>query len=333
MAARTVDMHAHQVAPALLESVRQSGESHGIRAGRNDDGRWVVGLGAAAPRVVPPPLVGDDAYWDRAAAQGLDARILSGWNELFGYELDATDGGWWCRIQNDSIAALVAERGAGVAGLATVPLQDPRAADDELRRAATLGLCGAIIGTQVRQANLDADGLDPFWEAACELGLPLVVHPGSASLGGDRMKAYFLANTVGNPAETTLAAAALVFGGVLERFPELRIVLVHGGGFLPYQLGRLQKAFHVRPEIERTPGREPRDAARRFYYDTILHDAEALDFLIRLAGSDRLLFGTDFPFEMAEARTPAEWLATPLLDESGRDAVAGGNAVALFALA
>jgi aminocarboxymuconate-semialdehyde decarboxylase len=328
-----VDAHAHHLPRRLLEFVRDSGEPHGIHATLGDDGRWQVQLGTATARVVPPPLVFDGKYLAQMAAQDLDVRILSGWNELFGYELEARSGLWWCQAQNDQLAGLTSEHPDRLGGLATVPLQDPELAAAEVRRATTdLGLCGVIVGTQVRQANLDDPALEPVWEAACERDVPVVVHPGSASLGGERMSRYFLANTVGNPTETTLAAAALIFGGVFERLPELRVVLVHGGGFLPYQLGRLQKSFEVRPEVPKDTGREPRLAARRFYYDTILHEPTALEHLIRFAGADRLLFGTDFPFEMAENRSPEETLASGGLDAPGRAAVAGGNAVALFRL-
>jgi aminocarboxymuconate-semialdehyde decarboxylase len=327
-----VDAHAHHVPRRLLELVRDSGEPYGVRAWHGDDGRWLVQLGDGAARVVPPPLL-DEGNFAQVEVQALDVRILSGWNELFGYELEPLSGLWWCQAQNDQLAALISERPDGVAGLATVPLQDPERAASEVRRAVgELGLRGVIVGTQVRQANLDEPALDPVWEVASELEVPVIVHPGSASLGGERMSRYFLANTVGNPTETTVAAAALIFGGVLERFAQLRIVLVHGGGFLPYQLGRLQKAFQVRPEVPKDAAREPRSAARRFYYDTILHDPAALEHLIRFAGADRLLFGTDFPFEMAESRPPNEALASDLLDAATRTAVAGGNAAALFRL-
>jgi aminocarboxymuconate-semialdehyde decarboxylase len=328
-----VDAHAHHLPRRLLEFIGQAGEPYGVRAVLGNDDRWEVQLGTSAARVVPPPLVADDRCVGQMPAQDLDVRILSGWNELFGYELEARSGLWWCRAQNDHLAELISEHSDMLCGLATIPLQDPDQAAAEVRRATNeLGLCGVIVGTQVRQANLDEPELDPVWASASECDVPVVVHPGSASLGGERMSRYFLANTVGNPTETTLAAAALIFGGVLERFPELRVLLVHGGGFLPYQLGRLQKSFDVRPEVPKGTAREPRLAARRFYYDTILHEPTALEHLIRFAGADRLLFGTDFPFEMAENRSPNETLPSDVLDARSRAAVAGENAVALFRL-
>jgi aminocarboxymuconate-semialdehyde decarboxylase len=141
-----------------------------------------------------------------------------------------------------------------------------------------------------------------------------------------------MANTVGNPAETTIAAAALLFGGVLTRFPALQVVLVHGGGFFPYQLGRLWKAFNVREEVPKGNEYDPLAAVRRFYYDTILHYGPALNHLVEVAGPDRLLFGTDFPFEMAEHRPPTDWIGGALSDSAAFDAVAGDNARKLFGL-
>ena len=141
-----------------------------------------------------------------------------------------------------------------------------------------------------------------------------------------------MGNTVGNPAETTLAAASLIAGGVLERFPELQIVLVHGGGFLPYQLGRLQKAFSCATRCRRGAAREPLELVRRFYYDTILHHPAALSHLVAVVGAERLLFGTDFPFEMAEQRPPQEWLGPALPDRRSSRPPAPGTPLRLFRL-
>lgn len=328
-----VDAHAHHIPPRLLDAAQRDGKHHSVSVEKDDNGRWVIQLGRGPAKVVPTLLVDQEACLRQMETLKLDVRILSGWNEVFGYELDAADSAWWCSLQNDMLAETIAEEPTRLAGLATIPLQDPGLAAAELRRSVKdLGLRGAFVATHVRGANLDAEELDAFWAAACELGVPVVVHPGSASLNGDRMSRYFLANVVGNPAETTIAAASLIFGGVLERFPELRVMLVHGGGFLPYQLGRLQKAYQVRSEITKSPGREPIPASRRFYFDTLLHHAPALGLLLEIAGADRLIFGTDFPFEMAEHRSVEEWLAPKLLDPGAIRAAAGGNAVKLFGL-
>jgi aminocarboxymuconate-semialdehyde decarboxylase len=328
-----VDMHAHHVPAALLQLVQDRGGPHGFDARRDEQGRWLIQLPGTSSRIVPPPLVNDQRYLTQMETQNLSRRVLSGWNEVFGYEIEPDAGAWWCAAQNDALAEIASAHLSQLAGLASVPLQDPAGAASELVRAVEQrGLRGALIGTQVRGANLDAEELTPFWEAACAQGVPVIVHPGSASLDPRRLAQYFMANTVGNPTETTLAAAALIAGGVLERFPELQIVLVHGGGFLPYQLGRLQKAFLVRDEVPKGAEREPLELARRFHYDTILHQPAALGLLVEVVGADRLMFGTDFPFEMAEQRPPEEWLGPALPDEAELAAVSAGNATRLFGL-
>lgn len=329
----SVDVHSHHVPTALLEVARNDGGRHGVNVSRDDTGRWMIGLGGAPDRMVPPPLVDPKRCLEQMEEQGLGFRIISGWNEVFGYELDPRAASWWCAAQNSALAEVVAEAPGRVAALATVPLQDPVLAARELGRAVgECGLRGALIGTHVRGVNLDAETLNPFWEAACENAVPVMVHPGTAALDRSRFSDYFMANSVGNPTETTLAAAALAFGGVLERFPELNVVLVHGGGFFPYQVGRLWKAFTVRDEVPKSPGRDPLAAVGRFYYDTILHYQPALQLLVAAAGVDRLLFGTDSPFEMAEHRPPADWLGPALPDPEALAAVSGGNARRLFSL-
>jgi aminocarboxymuconate-semialdehyde decarboxylase len=326
-------MHAHHVPAALLELVEREGRDHGFGAQRDEHGRWNLQLPGGASRVVPPPLVNGERYLTQMGDQQLERRVLSGWNEVFGYDLEPAAAAWWCAVQNDALADIVSASPSRLAGLTTVPLQDPAQAAAELVRAVQqLGFRGALIGTHVRGANLDAEELTPFWEAASELAVPVVVHPGTASLDQRRMSQYFMGNTVGNPAETTLAAASLIAGGVLERFPELQIVLVHGGGFLPYQLGRLQKAFVVRDEVPKDAGREPLALMRRFHYDTILHHPAALAHLVAVVGAERLLFGTDFPFEMAEQRPPQEWLGPALPDPAELAAASAGNARRLFRL-
>jgi aminocarboxymuconate-semialdehyde decarboxylase len=330
-----IDAHAHFVSESLLVAVERDGERYGIRISRGHDGRRLCVLGSAPVRPFPKPLTDLDARWTRMEQQGVDVQVVSGWNEFFGYELEPADGRWWSRLQNESLAETVAESDDRLVGLAALPMQDPSAAVHELRYAADkLGLRGAIIGTNVRGANLDDPELEPFWKGAADVGAALVVHPGGPTIaGGDRLSRHFLSNLVGNPTETTIAGASLLFGGVVDRFPDIRFMLVHGGGFLPYQLGRLRKGFDVRPEIPKDPSHDPLKQASRFFYDTILHASPALELLIDVAGPSRIVFGTDFPFEMSESRSVHDVLSVGFLGGDSRAAIAGGNAAALFGVA
>ena len=155
---------------------------------------------------------------------------------------------------------------------------------------------GAQIGSNIAGKNLDDPELEPVWATAAELDAFILMHPINVA-GADRLSSYYLTNLIGNPLDTTIAAACLVFSGVLERHPTLKICLAHGGGFVPYQAGRFVHGWHVRAEPKRSsPSRRP--IAQAFYFDTIVHSKEALEFLVGNAGADRVLLGSDYPFDM-----------------------------------
>jgi aminocarboxymuconate-semialdehyde decarboxylase len=183
--------------------------------------------------------------------------------------------------------------------VAAVPLQDVPAAVRELEHAVgALGLVGVEIGTTVNGRALDDPGLDPFFASAEALQVPVLVHP---SYVGTRpgLEAFYFTNVLGNPLETTMAAMRLIAGGVLDRHPKLVLCLAHGGGFLPYQLGRLRHAATVRPELRHLK-RSPLEYLNQFYFDSITHHPLALRYLIEWAGADRVMLGSDFPYDMGD---------------------------------
>src|SRR5437763_8960580 len=174
-------------------------------------------------------------------------------------------------------------------------MQAPKLAADELRHAmGKLGLRGVHIGSNVAGKNLDDPELEPVWATAAELGAFILLHPINVA-GADRLSSYYLTNLIGNPLDTTIAAACLVFSGVMERHPQLKICLAHGGGFVPYQAGRLVHGWQVRTEPKRKLTKPPTDSLKRFYFDTIVHSKEALEFLVDTAGADQVLLGSDYP--------------------------------------
>src|SRR5581483_5554988 len=209
-------------------------------------------------------------------AAGVDVHVLSAVQFMYHYWLDVERAAALARVANDGIAAMVAADPAHFAGMATVPLQDADAAAEELRRARReLGFRAVEIGTHVNGLPLDARALAPFWAEAEALDVVVFVHP-YAPLGRDRLAAYFLRNLLGNPFETAVAAARLIFGGVLDRHPRLRLCLAHGGGALPSVIGRLGHGWEVSEACRAHGAAHPASYLRRFWYDTITHDTTAL---------------------------------------------------------
>jgi aminocarboxymuconate-semialdehyde decarboxylase len=201
-------------------------------------------------------------------------------------------------IQNDQIAKLVKQNPQRFMGIATLPMQAPEKAADELKRAMTkLDLRGTMFASNIIGKNLDDPSFEPVWATAEELGAFVFIHPNNVA-GADRMKSYYLNNLIGNPLDTTIGAACLYFGGVLDRHPKLTVVLAHGGGFTPYQAARWEHGWHVRPEPKKNIAKQPVDIAKRFYYDTILHSAPVLEFMIEHVGADRVMLGSDYPYDM-----------------------------------
>jgi aminocarboxymuconate-semialdehyde decarboxylase len=252
--------------------------------------------------------------------------VLSTWIDVFGYDLPEEAAVRWAGWVNEGLAASAATRPDRFRFFATVPLPWGEAAGDVLQDAVDrLGAVGAMIGTNVGGRNLDDPALEPFWARAEALDVPVELHP-VAPAGSDRLTGHGLANFLGNPFDTTIAAASLIMGGVLDRHPGLRVVLVHGGGYLPYALGRIthgRTAWGVAGGL----AREPREYLDRFHVDTIVYDPDVLRALAGLVGGDRLLLGSDYPFPME----PPDLVAA-VRDALGEDGLArtGRNAARLL---
>lgn len=272
------------------------------------------------------------AAMDRA---GVDVQLLSGWIGLTGYTLPADQGVGWARSFNEALAEMVAKHPERFLGLCHVPLQAPEEAAEELRRAVQeLGMVGAEIATTIAGAELDEENLEPVWAVAADLRCLILIHPDQVLPGRQRPR-YFLNNTVGNAAETTIAVAHLVCSGVLERYPELRLCVVHGGGYLPYQAGRLDHGYLAQPAQTARPAaaggaggrlsRPPSEYLRTLYFDTITHSPQALRFLIDFAGADHVVLGSDYPFEMGDTDPVRTLGAVPVLTTEERRLILHDN--------
>jgi aminocarboxymuconate-semialdehyde decarboxylase len=326
-----VDVHIHFLSPRAIDAARKAPGRHGVRV--LDDGerpRFV--LGAEAPT---RPLLDALHHLDRHLAfldeQGIDAAVFGPHMDVVGYSLPAEQGAAWSRTQNEGLAASLAEAGGRHWGLATVPLQSPELAADELRFAVrSLGLCGAMIDPNALGRPLGDRAFDPFWKAATELAAPVVLHPFLLE-AVERFGRHYLHNLVGYPFETTLAAGSLIMGGTLDRFPSLAVVLVHGGGFLPYQIGRFDRGHATRPEPRADGAGLPSAYLRRFHYDTLVQFSPALAYLVKVVGEDRVLLGSDHPFWLGDP-APLRVVREAGLSVAARQAILGDNACRLFGL-
>ena len=326
MTPRTTDLHCHFIPPALLERIDRDGASHDIR--RMDDGR-VSFAGRDSTQQFPKGMLDLDDRLRWMDREGVETQVLSSWMDFSAYVLPPDAGAWLARCLNELTMEALKGRGDRFRAMAAVPLQAPEVAAEELRYALEeLGMVAVEIATSLPDTELDEPSLEPFWTAAEELGALVLVHP-YASVGAERMTRYFLSNVVSNPAEETVAAAHLIFGGVLERHAGLTVCLTHGGGFLPYGAGRMDRGFEAKSALAaKHVTAPPSSFLRRFLYDTIVHSPEALRFLVERVGSDRVVLGSDYPFPMGDPHPVASVRGAGLADEAV-DAILAGNAATL----
>ena len=315
---RIVDVHAHILSQETMELMRKEAPAIGPRLERIDDDFAVLDVAGTPYRPFPRGAWDLEKRFQDMDAAGIDVQVVSNTPQTFLYNQEVGLTAALAALQNDQIAKAVTAHPDRLLGIATLPMQAPERAADELRRAMRkLGLKGAQIGSNVNGRNLDEPTLEPLWAAANELGAFVMVHPTQIA-GAERLKAYYLANLIGNPLDTTIAAAALVFGGVIERYPNINFLMVHGGGFVPYQMGRFKHGWEVRPEPQARLKAPPAASLDRLLFDTILHGRPALEFLVAACGPSRVLLGSDYPFDMGtlECVRQVRALAIPDTDKA-----------------
>jgi aminocarboxymuconate-semialdehyde decarboxylase len=321
-----IDVHAHLIPRDVVERAAAGDGLDGLGATR-ENGTLTIRHRQGYAYPFADEFHDAGARLARMDAMGIDAAVVSISPTFYFYWIAAGEGAAYARATNETIARHVAAAPDRLAGLATLPMQDPTTAADELERAVRdLGLRGASVGPRVDDAYLDHDRFWPVLERAEALDVPLLLHPFYVGLRPG-LPDFYLTNLIGNPLESTIGAARLILSGVLDRFPRLRLVLTHGGGFLPYQIGRLDHGHRVRPE-SRGSRRPPSEYLRRFVFDTVTHRPEVTGFLVSLVGADRVAFGTDLPFDMMAG--PIADQLPPDLAPADRSLVESGTAQAWF---
>ncbi len=308
-----IDLHAHYIPPEILRDVKPD---DAWRPGiyRDENGKQWIEHNGKTIGSAPREFVDIERILQEQTAAGVKMIALSPWSSLFNYDQPAEEARRNCRLQSEAIADCVRDHPKRLAGFGGVPLQDAQSAVEEARYIVRdLHLHGIEIGTNVNGIYLGDERLVPFWEAITELDTFVFIHPVSG-IGGPLMREYELWNLYGNPAETGLTAASLIFNGVLERFPNLKILLAHGGGSLPYLIGRLDRGWQTRPAAKKSRiTRAPSTYLKQFYFDTIVFSADALGYLVQLVGVDHIVIGSDYPFDMGyeQPRELVERLGLP----------------------
>jgi aminocarboxymuconate-semialdehyde decarboxylase len=329
----TIDIHCHLATPASRSVAephrRPEFEPYDYFMGQDSKEQNRVMYPRIAAQLTEPA-----ARVEHMDRMGVDVQGLATFVSEYFYWAPAGVGAEAARIQNDNLAAVAAERPDRFVPLgATVPLQDVDLAIAEMDRAVDdLGFKGLQIGGTIHGRNLDEARFRPFWAAVEAKGVPVIIHP-SGYPEGLRLGDYFLTNCIGNPLETMVAATRMIFSGLFEEHPGIDLVLLHGGGYLPFYCSRADHTWEVRPETRALiPDHPPSHYMRRFHYDTMVFQPLYLRHLIEVVGVDRVMLGTDYPFDMSETDPVALVDATEGMSDPDRAAVKGGNAARLFGL-
>lgn len=293
-----IDVHAHLVPPDVVETLASRGRDFGIDLVESEPGchccRFESGMQI---RPFFESLMNADMRIGEMDRQGVDREVLSIWTDIFGYDLPAEKGALWHEALNDSLARLCDAHMTRFSWLASGALQDASRAARELERGMKAGAVGAIVAAHVDGKNLGECPLDEYWAACVELKAPVFIHP-AQPLAPPRAERFALNQIVAYTNDTTLTVGSLISGGVLDRFPDLQLILSHGGGSVPYLIGRFDRMHRAasRAATGNVAAEEPSAYLSRLHYDTILHHGPALRYLRDLVGIGQILLGTDLPF-------------------------------------
>jgi len=327
-----VDIHAHYIPPQLIDAIATRGKDIGVALVKSGEGppalhfHYGFKVRPFFPRLIEPASA-RHAWLDE---QGIDKQIVGTWPDIFGYRLARDDCIAWHRTLNDTLAEWCADHTARFAWICSVPLIDESAAAAELERANGLGACGAIISSNIENTNIGELPLDPFWQKAEALGVPVLIHP--VLIGpAPRAAKFALAQVAQYTFDTTLGVGSVLMSGVLDRFPRLQLVLSHGGGAFPYLAGRfdIMHRHMDRAAQGDVAAKAPSAYAGQMAYDSIVHAPKALRFLIEIGGLANVVLGTDYSFPPADME-PLALLRSAGLSAAEIEGIADANPRRVF---
>ena len=333
-----IDPHTHILPEAFLNDLRK---------GRLGDAVSIEQDGDSERMAFKAPIFGKERVWKNILSKpyyvidirlkamermGVERQVLSVSPFMTLYALDAGGNKELSASINDGLSDLAKKYPGQFSCMAQVPLQDPEAAAAELERAAKNGHIGVQIAANIAGNNLDDPALDVFWEKAVSLDLPIFIHPQGQAASPERLQDYYLRNFIGNPLDTTIAVSCLIFGGVLDRFPDIKFYLSHVGGFVPWIRGRWQHGYGERQEPKVHGAKDPEEYFGRFYYDTIIHNDDCLEFAVKTLGADNIIYGTDYPADMGNHQPARDIPGLSRLPEADQEKILTGNAKKLYKL-
>jgi aminocarboxymuconate-semialdehyde decarboxylase len=327
-----IDIHAHYIPPDSLRVVSEVGQRHGLQLAKNKQGRDVLTRdGKNFLTQLKAEFTDLDLRLSIMDHQGVDMQVLSPASSYYFYWMPAEESLEFAGWLNERFADAVAKYPQRLVGLGSVPMQDGIKAAQELERVITkLGLRGVEVASNINGRYLDDPGFNPFWETAQALDALIFVHPNQV-VGADRMMDYNLANLIGNPTDTSLAFAKLIFAGVLERFPRLKFLLAHGGGFLPYTWGRLERGYRIQDSATAKITKPPSEYVKLLNFDTITHSRMALEYLVANFGAEKVLLGSDYPYDMGDPE-PVQSLRQTKIADDELQLISSANACKLLAI-
>ena len=323
-----IDLHNHVIPPTIVDALTRDPARYGLAIEEKGGKRWFNSHGRLAEL--------QKAYYDADAKVAwldenrLDVAVVSVGPPIYFYWLSAERGLEAARLANDGIAQMVAKHPQRLRGMAHLPMQDPDAAVTELERVVKEYQFKAVeVGTSIEGKPLADPGFRKVLKTIEQLGCFVFTHPYQCLAQGG-MDEYYLSNFIGFPLDTTMMVAHLMYSGALDELPKLKILLPHGGGYVPYQIGRFIHGFNVRPEPKMKTRTSPAELLRRFYFDTLTHDPQAVRHLINRVGADRVVIGSDHPFDMGPPDVVGAIDAIPDLTASEREYVCSLTALSLL---